>query len=86
MKDERASEFCHRFVAYFLQYAELHSKTTKEDFDALESEKDNVLNAMDVAFEIQDWESVMPISCDIMKNILICVGTGMKRFSVAGKL
>ncbi|HKS43109.1 MAG TPA: tetratricopeptide repeat protein, partial [Blastocatellia bacterium] len=61
MKDERADDFSSRFVTYFLQYAQLYSKTTKEHLDALELEKDNVLSAMDVAFAIQDWESVMQI-------------------------
>jgi tetratricopeptide (TPR) repeat protein len=60
-RDERAVEFCRRFVLYFKQYAESHSKVTKEDLDALESEKDNLLSALDVAFEIQAWESVMQI-------------------------
>ena len=60
-KDKRADEFRRRFVAYFLRYAEAHAETTPEDFDALESEKDNLLNAMDVASEMKDWESVIGI-------------------------
>lgn len=60
-KDERANEFHRLFVAYFVQYAGSHSKTTPEDFDALEAEKDNLLSAMDVAFEIKEWESVMQV-------------------------
>jgi tetratricopeptide (TPR) repeat protein len=59
MRDERATEFCRRFVAYFTQYAESHSETTKEDFDALDAERDNVLTSIDLAFEIKKWESVM---------------------------
>lgn len=58
-RDERATEFYHRFMVYFTRYAKAHSEITKEDFDALEAEKDNLLNAMDVAFEIQAWGSVM---------------------------
>ncbi|HKP87071.1 MAG TPA: tetratricopeptide repeat protein, partial [Blastocatellia bacterium] len=60
-KDERSDEFRRRFVTYFLRYAEGHAATTPEDFDALESEKDNLLNAMDVASEMKDWENVMGI-------------------------
>ncbi len=60
-KDERADEFRQRFIAYFVPYAEAHAEVTPEDLDALESEKDNLLTAMDVAFEIKDWESVMGI-------------------------
>jgi len=58
-KDERAADFRRRFVAHFVEYAESHAETTKEDFDALEMEKDNVLGSMDVAFEMKDWSSVM---------------------------
>ena len=60
-KDERAEEFRHRFVTYFLGFAEAHAGTTPEDFDALEVERDNVLSAMDVAFEMEDWKSVMQV-------------------------
>ncbi|HXU37250.1 MAG TPA: tetratricopeptide repeat protein [Blastocatellia bacterium] len=62
IKDERSSEFRRRFVAHFVGYAELHSETTKEDFDALEPEKDNILGSVDVAFETADWRSVMRIA------------------------
>lgn len=60
-KDSRDAEFRQRFVAYFLNYAEAHSQTTGEDFDMLELEKDNVLGALDVAYEMKDWQSVMRI-------------------------
>jgi hypothetical protein len=49
-KDARAAEFRQRFVAHFLSYTEAHAQPTPEDYNALEAEKDNVLNAMDVAF------------------------------------
>ncbi|HZG52387.1 MAG TPA: tetratricopeptide repeat protein, partial [Pyrinomonadaceae bacterium] len=58
-KEAPADEFRQRFVAHFLHYAEAHAKTTPEDFAALEAEKDNVLSAMDVAFNMEDWLSVM---------------------------
>lgn len=61
-KDEHADEFRQLFVAYFLNYAEAHAQPTPEDFDALEAEKDNVLAAMDAAFERGDWLSVMKIA------------------------
>lgn len=54
-RDARTDEFRKRFVAHFLRYAQAHAKTTPEDFDALEAEKDNILNAMDVAFALKDW-------------------------------
>lgn len=60
-KDERATEFRQRFVEHFLNYAKAHAQPKPEDFDALEAEKDNLLAAMDVAFQRQDWESAMAI-------------------------
>ena len=61
-KDERANEFRQRFVAYFLRYAKAHPKPTPEDYAALEAEKDNLLYAIDVAFNLGDWESVHQIT------------------------
>src|SRR2546423_169524 len=66
-KDERAAEFRQRFVAYFVNYAKAHAQKTPRDFEALEAEKDNVLGAMDVAFEMEDWESVQRIA-NILAN------------------
>jgi tetratricopeptide (TPR) repeat protein len=59
LKDTSTAEFHQRFVAHFLHYAQAHAKTTPEDFAALEAEKDNILNAMDVAFNLEDWTSVV---------------------------
>jgi tetratricopeptide (TPR) repeat protein len=61
-KDPRANDFRQRFVAYFLSYAGAHAESNPEDYDALEVEKDNVLNAMDVAFSLTSWESVQEIA------------------------
>ncbi|HEY0376995.1 MAG TPA: tetratricopeptide repeat protein [Pyrinomonadaceae bacterium] len=61
LKDSQAGEFRQRFVAHFLSYAEAHAQPTPEDFDALEAEKDNLSSAMDAAFELEDWASVMRI-------------------------
>jgi tetratricopeptide (TPR) repeat protein len=61
LKDERVAAFRRRFVESFTQYAKSHSETSKEDFDALETELENIFNAMDVAFEIENCESVMQI-------------------------
>ncbi|MCA1591337.1 MAG: tetratricopeptide repeat protein, partial [Acidobacteria bacterium] len=57
-EDARAGEFRRRFVSYFVDYAEAHAQETPEDFALLETEKDNLLRAMDVAFEMEDWESI----------------------------
>ena len=56
--DARADEYRRRFVAYFLSYAELRNHQTKEDYKALEAEKDNLLAAMDMAEAQNDWKSV----------------------------
>ncbi|MET0625647.1 MAG: tetratricopeptide repeat protein [Pyrinomonadaceae bacterium] len=60
-KGERALELRQRFVGYFLAYAQMYSQPTPENLDALEEEKDNLLNAIDVAFETGDWTSLMQI-------------------------
>ena len=58
-EDSRADEFRQRFIAYFLQYAESHEQPTPEDYDALETERDNLLSATDAAFAREDWRSVV---------------------------
>jgi tetratricopeptide (TPR) repeat protein len=58
-KDDHAEEYRRRFVAYFLNYARAHSQPTPADYDALEAERDNVFSAMDIAFTLNDSESVM---------------------------
>src|SRR6266542_1490995 len=52
-------EFKQRFVAYFLAYAESRNQPKPEDYDALEAERENLLGAMDIVFEAQDWRAVM---------------------------
>ena len=57
-----AEEFRQRFVAYFHNYVKAHAQPTPEEWDVLEAEKDNILSAMDIAFEMEDWESVQTIA------------------------
>ena len=59
--DTRAAEFRQRFVAYFQRYAEEHAQPTPEDYDALEAERNNLLAAIDAAFEATQWNEVMRI-------------------------
>lgn len=61
MKDKHSYELSKRFVVHFVSDAEAHAQPTSEDFDALESEKDNVLDAMEMASAMKDWDSVMKI-------------------------
>jgi len=58
LKGGRAGEFRQRFIAFFRHYAESHNRPASEDYQELEREKENLLNAMDVAFGLKDWESV----------------------------
>jgi tetratricopeptide (TPR) repeat protein len=51
--------FKQRFVAHFLAYAESHNQPKPEDYNAIEAERENLLGAMDIAFEAQDWRTVM---------------------------
>jgi tetratricopeptide (TPR) repeat protein len=55
-------QYRQRFVTHFLNYTEAHAEPTPEDFDVLEAEKDNLLSAIDLAFEMKDWPSVMRIA------------------------
>jgi tetratricopeptide (TPR) repeat protein len=71
-KDVHVSGYRQRFIAYFLSYAEGYAQPTPEDFDALEAEKDNLLNVIDIAFDSGDWESVLSIT-DILVNPVIGV-------------
>jgi len=61
-EDERTEGLKGRFIAYFLAYAEGHPRVTKEDLDALDDERANLLAALDYAYAIEDWESVMRIA------------------------
>ncbi len=61
-RDARADEFRQRFVKYFLSFAEAHAQPTPEDYDLLEVEKDNLLGAMDAAFDSKDWLSVIAMA------------------------
>lgn len=57
-KDSHADDFRRRYVEHFLRYAEAHEQPTPENLATLEAEKDNLLNAMDVACGARDWESM----------------------------
>jgi tetratricopeptide (TPR) repeat protein len=57
-RSPNAGGFKQRFVIYFLVYAESYCQPQPEDYDALEAERENLLGAMDIAFEAQDWRTV----------------------------
>ncbi len=57
LQHEMPERFQQRFVAFFLRFAREH----RQDVDALEAEKDDVLAALDMASELADWLSVAAI-------------------------
>lgn len=62
MKDQGVDNFRHRFLTYYLNYAQAHAETTAENFRALESEKDNLLTAANIAYELRQWTGVVNIA------------------------
>lgn len=60
-EDERTGALVGRFVFHFLKYARDHSKVTKEDLDALDDERENLLAALDYAYAAEAWQSVMDL-------------------------
>lgn len=61
-RDPRVTAYRQRFIARFLRLAEANSYPTAEHLNAVETEKDNILTAIDLALEVQDWRSVIHIS------------------------
>gem|GEM_PF-1038409 len=68
-QDANAAAYRQRFIAYFANYAEQHAETTPDDLNALEAERENLLAAMDIAFAVEDWQSVMRIANEIAAPI-----------------
>ena len=55
----RCDEFRRRFIDYFLWFCEKYAEPVPGNYDALESEKDNLVAAIETAFNLQDWQKVM---------------------------
>jgi tetratricopeptide (TPR) repeat protein len=64
-KDVHADEYYRRFIDYFAHYVKGHDWPTPEDYSALEIERDNILSAIDLAFDINDWKTASEISYTI---------------------
>jgi len=64
-KDERAGYLIGRFVLHCVEYAHDHREVTKENLDALDEERENLLAALDYAYAAQGWEPVIMITDDI---------------------
>jgi tetratricopeptide (TPR) repeat protein len=67
--DPRGKTFRGRFVSRFLNYAQTHARATKEDYDALEMERDNLLTATDLAFVQNDRRSILKLAYAIAMPI-----------------
>lgn len=63
--DQRAGIFRQRFISRFLRYAEAHKDPTPADLNALELEKGNLLNAIDIAQELNDLPTVTRVFGDL---------------------
>jgi tetratricopeptide (TPR) repeat protein len=72
-KDQRAQVYRQRFVKRFLQYAETNAELTASDLNAIEAEKDNILTAIDIAFEMNAPLSAMLI-CGAISDFLTLRG------------
>lgn len=72
LKTDQVDEFRRRFVDYFRSYVSAHANPIPEDFDAVEIEKDNVLGAIDAAFDLRDWLTV-----ELLVSILVHPVTGV---------
>jgi tetratricopeptide (TPR) repeat protein len=70
-RDPRAKIFRPRFVSRFVRYAEAHEQPTAANLNALETEKDNLLGAMDVAYATGDWTSGSRIMSTISEFLFI---------------
>ncbi len=61
-RDPRSKIFQQRYVSRFLSFVRANDKTTPADLNSLQAEKDNILNAKNVAFEIGEWQNAILMS------------------------
>lgn len=61
-RDPRSKTFRERFVFKFLRYAQANSKDTVEHLNSIATERENILNAVDIAFEVKDYKSMFRIN------------------------
>ncbi|MBM4255934.1 MAG: tetratricopeptide repeat protein [Deltaproteobacteria bacterium] len=64
--ESHAHDFRQRFAGYFVEYGQTYGQPTPENLDALEIEKDNLLQAQEVAVALQEWEKVTAIADGVM--------------------
>lgn len=69
--DIRARIFQRRFVAHFLQYTGLRSKSPTSHHDSLEFEKDNLIGAVYLASTLGDWSSLTRIAAPLENTLFV---------------
>jgi tetratricopeptide (TPR) repeat protein len=69
LKYKKANEFRRRFVTYFVLYAEANDEYLPGHYNNLEAEKDNLLSAVDIAFEQKEWKRVTRIARAIFRAL-----------------
>ena len=83
--DQRSSAIRERFVARFANFATNNSRETVADLNALESEKENLLAAIDVACFTKRWKPAVQIYLD-MSPLLDIRGYGDDALSRGDKI
>lgn len=63
--DPRSKPFAQRYIARYLRFANAHSLRIPQDFNELEAEKGNLLNAVELAFASQNWKSVLKLMSSV---------------------
>lgn len=61
-KKANYKSYCQKFIRYFENFAQTHSKPTPDNLNHLEKEKDNFSTAIDLAFELKNWQSAFNLS------------------------
>ncbi|MDX6500614.1 MAG: hypothetical protein QOG23_3874 [Blastocatellia bacterium] len=57
LHDPRSKTFRQRYVTRFLHYAEAHTQPTSQDYEFLETEKENVVLAAELAMTRDSWKT-----------------------------
>jgi tetratricopeptide (TPR) repeat protein len=61
LNSSQSNDYFRRFLDEFLLFSRIHSKHNREHFDALEIEKDNILEAAAIASTLNDWQKIARI-------------------------
>jgi tetratricopeptide (TPR) repeat protein len=59
LTDKRGLRIKRNFITFFLNYSEANSEEKPGDFASLETERDNLIGAMELSFQLEDWQMVI---------------------------